>query len=85
MNRERAEGRFLRPAPWVCDNPMRRRQIVTMSTRFAVVLGAGLGMLCASLAGVPEASATAVLQPIVEAFPNNARLKARLDALKAKP
>ena len=59
MNRERAEGRFLRPAPWVCDNPMRRRQIVTMSTRFAVVLGAGLGMLCASLAGVPEASAQA--------------------------
>jgi Amt family ammonium transporter len=38
---------------------MRRRQIVTMSTRFAVVLGAALVMLCASLAGVPEASAQA--------------------------
>jgi len=35
-------------------------------------------------AGQKDAAA-AVLQPIVEAFPNNARLKARLDALKAKP
>lgn len=30
-------------------------------------------------------AAIAVLQPIVEAYPTNARLKARLDALKAKP
>lgn len=30
-------------------------------------------------------AAVAVLQPIVEAFPTNARLKARLDALKTKP
>ncbi len=32
---------------------------MTMFTRFAVVLGAGLGMLCASLVGMPEASAQA--------------------------
>ena len=32
---------------------------MTMFTRLAVVLGAGLGVLCASLAGVPEASAQA--------------------------
>ncbi|ULA64414.1 MAG: hypothetical protein LZF86_130016 [Nitrospira sp.] len=36
---------------------------MTMSRRFAVVLGAGLGMLCASLAGAPEAGAqTAALK-----------------------
>ena len=32
---------------------------MTMSTRFAVVLGAGLAVLCASLSGIPEASAQA--------------------------
>jgi len=30
-------------------------------------------------------AAIAVLQPIVEAFPTNARLRARLETLKAKP
>lgn len=35
-------------------------------------------------AGQKDAAA-AVLQPIVEAYPTNTRLKARLDALKAKP
>ncbi len=35
-------------------------------------------------AGQKDAAA-AVLQPVVEAFPNNARLKARLEQLKAKP
>lgn len=35
-------------------------------------------------AGQKDAAA-AVLQPIVELFPNNARLKARLEQLKAKP